>query len=297
MKAIITGTSGFIGGRVLKAARSAYGADVVAFSSCAADGKHIIYHDAPDFGLKPADLTLVEGAEVLIHAGAFIPKKGIDANQFSGCNSNITFTEKLLSLPWNNLKKIVYLSTVDVYADVNGPIDETSTTVPASLYGFSKLYCERMVSLNAADRGIASQVLRIGHVFGPGEEKYAKVLPRAIQNIVAGKDVELWGEGSELRSFIYIDDVVSAILQAVELDEEPGVINVVGGKSISIRDLLKKLIEIGGGGTGIIRREFSASTRDLVFDNSKLKRYLLPEERDFVDGLKAEFRHIASLYS
>lgn len=295
MKAIITGTSGFIGGRLLQAARAAYGADVSAFSSRPAEGRHIVYRDAPGFGLEPAEQTLVEEADVLIHAGAFTPKSGADANQLAGCNSNITFTEKLLALPWNNLKKIVFLSTLDVYATADGPISETTTTGPASLYGLSKLYGERMVSLYAAERDIVSQVLRIGHVYGPGEEKYAKVLPKAIQNIVAGKDVELWGEGRELRSFIYIDDVVAAILKAVELQEEPGVINVVGGNAITIRDLLEKLIAIGGHGTGIVRREFSGATRDLVFDNAKLKRYLLPKESDFTAGLEAEFRHIEKL--
>jgi UDP-glucose 4-epimerase len=154
-----------------------------------------------------------------------------------------------------------------------------------------------MVSLYATERGIANQVLRIGHVYGPGEEKYAKVLPKAIQNIVAGKDVELWGEGRELRSFIYIDDVVSAILKAVELQDEPGVINVVGGIAISIRDLLDKLIYIGGRDTNIVRREFSGPTRDLVFENAKLKHHLLPKESDFMAGLQAEFLHIESLNS
>jgi UDP-glucose 4-epimerase len=297
MKTIITGTSGFIGSRLLQAARAVYGDDVTAFSSHPAEGSHIVYRDASGFGLDREEQNLVQEAEVLIHAGAFIPKRGSDANQFEGCNSNITFTEKLISLPWNNLKKIVFLSTIDVYANAAGPISETTPTGPASLYGFSKLYCERMVSLYAIERGIANQVLRIGHVYGPGEEKYAKVLPKAIQNIVAGKDVELWGEGRELRSFIYIDDVVSAILKAVELQDEPGVINVVGGNAISIRDLLDKLISIGGHDTGIVRREFSGPTRDLVFDNAKLEHYLLPKESDFMAGLQAEFRHIESLNS
>lgn len=292
---IITGASGFIGARLLQAARLTYGESVTAFSSRPAEGNHIAYRDTPGFGLGQAEKAMVKEAEVLIHAGAFTPKSGAEANQLAGCNSNITFTEQLLSLPWNNLKKIIFLSTLDVYANVDGFICESTPTLPASLYGLSKLYGERLVTLFAAERGIASQVLRIGHVYGPGEEKYAKVLPKAIQNIVAGNDVELWGDGTELRSFIFIEDVVSAILKSVTLREEPGVINVVSGNAISIRDLLDKLIAIGGRGTGIVRREFSGASRDLVFDNAKFKRYLLPEESDFTLGLQAEFRHIENL--
>ena len=297
MKIIITGASGFIGNRLLQAARSVYGTDVTAFSSYPAEGSHIVYRSTSDFGLTSADHALVQAAKVLIHAGAFIPKSGTEVNQFSECNGNISFTEKLLALPWNRLKKIVFLSTVDAYANVKGPINEATSVMPASLYGLSKLYGERMVSLYAAEHGIASQILRIGHVYGPGEEKYAKVLPTAIRNIVAGKAVELWGNGKALRSFIYIDDVVKAILNAVELQEEPGIINVAGGHPIAIGDLLKRLIMISGRDTCIEHHEFSGVTRDLVFDNAKLKRYLLPQESDFMAGLRAEFRHIENLHA
>jgi UDP-glucose 4-epimerase len=292
MKIVITGTSGFIGSRLLQTARAAYGESVTAFSSHPSEGNHIVYANRTDFSLAPTELALVEDAEVLIHAGAFTPKCGAKANQIKSCNSNIAFTEELLALPWRNLKKIVFLSTLDVYTNFDCPISEATLTVPTTLYGMSKLYCERMMSLHAAERGIAIQVLRIGHVYGPGEEQYAKVIPKAIERIIAGGDVELWGEGEELRSFIYISDVVTAILKAVELQEEPGVINVVGGNVISIRDLLEKLIAIGGRQTKIVQREFSRTRRDLVFDNTKLKRYLLPEESDFTTGLKMEFRQV-----
>lgn len=295
MKMIITGTSGFIGARLLQSARATYRNNVTAFSSRQSEGSHIVYRDEPDFGLTPTDLALIEGAEVLIHAGAFTPKSSTDANQIANCTSNITFTKKLLDLPWRNLKKIVFLSTLDVYANVDGPISENTPTVPISLYGLSKLYCERMVTLHANEKGIVGQLMRIGHVYGPGEEKYAKVIPKTIQNIVDGKDVELWGEGRELRSFIYIDDVVAAIVKAVVLQEEPGVINVVGGNAIAIRDLIKTLIEIGGRGTKISQCEFSGAARDLVFDNTKLKHYLMSKETDFTDGLRVEFAHIESL--
>jgi UDP-glucose 4-epimerase len=252
----MTGTSGFIGSRLLQTARAMYGDNVTAFSSHPSEGNHIVYANRTDFSLAPAELALVEDANVLIHAGAFIPKCGTEANQIKSCNSNIAFTEELLALPWRNLKKIIFLSTVDVYNNFDCPISEATLTVPTTLYGMSKLYCERMMSLHAAERGIAIQVLRIGHVYGPGEEQYAKVIPKAIERIIAGGDVELWGEGEELRSFIYISDVVTAILKAVELQEEPGVINVVGGNVISIRDLLEKLIAIGGRQTKIVQQEF-----------------------------------------
>lgn len=295
MKIIITGASGFIGKRLLQTARLYFGCGVTAFSSQPADGSYILYRDLPGFGLGLAERLLLQEAEVLIHAGAFTPKCRTEVNHLPGCNSNISFTKELLALPWKNLKKIIFLSTLDVYGNFEGVISEVAPTIPVSLYALSKLYGERMVEITAAERGIQSQVLRIGHVYGPGEEKYDKVIPKAIKNILAGKDVELWGDGKVLRSFIYIDDVITSILNAVKLQEDPGVINVIGGSAISIRNLLDKLVAIGNRETGIVQHELSEVQHDLVFDNSKLKRYLLPEESDFLIGLETEFRHIELL--
>ena len=294
MNMIITGASGFIGSRLLRVAREKYGSTVTSFSSRESESSHITYSDLPGFGLSSTDLAIVSDAEVLIHAGAFIPKRGSEANNILACNGNISFTEKLLNLPWHSLKVIVFLSTIDVYADIDEIISEITPTDPETLYGLSKLYCERMISQYAAERGIAYNVLRIGHVYGPGEENYAKVMPKAIQNIVNGKDIELWGEGKERRSFIYIDDVVTAILNSVEKNGL-GVINVVGGKAISIIDLLNKLISISGRSVNIMHQEFSGMARDFVFDNAKLKQDLLPNEKGFTEGLLEEFRYIEKL--
>lgn len=292
MKMVITGVSGFIGGRLLTAAREVHGNDVTAFTSRPDERPHIVYKNPARFELGAAELARISETEMLIHAGAFTPKNGAEANEISGSNSNIEFTQGLLSLPWPNLKKVVFLSTIDVYANAVGPIDESTPTAPGSLYGLSKLYCERLVTLTAAERGFSSCILRIGHVYGPGEERYAKVLPRAIQNIVDGKDVELWGDGAELRSFIYIDDVVAAILKAVELETSPDVINVVGGNAISIRNLLETLISISSRDVRIVPRPHVGRTRDFVFNTDRIKRHLLPEEYDLNSGLRDELAHV-----
>ena len=292
MKIVITGTSGFIGSHLLQTARAVYGDKVTSFSSRPSTGPQIIYTNRADFNLTAAETTLIEGTDVLIHAGAFIPKCGIEADKIESCNSNIVFTAKLLALPWRNLKKIIFLSTTDVYTKSDNVISEATLTEPATLYGMSKLYCERIMSLYAAERGIDIQILRIGHVYGPGEDQYAKVIPKTIERIITGGDVEIWGQGKELRSFIFISDVVKAILSAINLLEQPGVINVVSGNAISIRDLLEKLVLIGGRQTKIVQRGFFGASHSLLFDNTKLKQHLLAHERDFTTGLEIEFRHV-----
>ena len=149
MKILITGASGFIGGRLLQAICDAYGKNnVIAFSSqLNAACETIIYSD-DDYRISKTDIVKFEQVELLIHAGAYTPKNGGETNAIFGCNSNIYYTEKLLNLPFSNLKKIVYLSTVDVY-QLACLIDESTPTLPKTLYGMSKLYCENIVNIYA----------------------------------------------------------------------------------------------------------------------------------------------------
>jgi UDP-glucose 4-epimerase len=255
----------------------------------------IVYRNFECFGLGDDELELVENAEILVHAGAFTPKSHSDRNDILGCNGNITFTQNLLNLGWKNLKKIIYLSTIDVYGDYEGVISEESPTAPASLYGLSKLYCEKLVSEYSLIESIDCQILRVGHVYGPGEEKYQKVIPKAISSIIKNNYVEMSGDGSQLRSFIYVQDVADAIIQAVRSSESVEIINIVSANAISIKTLLERLIRIGGKKTRIVAREASSPSRNSVFDNNKLKHYLLSEEFDLYDGLNIEFNYMRQL--
>lgn len=295
MKLLITGASGFIGSRLVPAACAAWGAEnVIAFSSRLMDGCLSIVYERPGFNLSNHDHDLLSTAEVLIHVGAFTPKNALQANAIVHCNANIDFTNNLLALPLLNLKKIIYISTVDIYAPAE-IITENTPTIPTSLYGWSKLYCEQMVSTFSAQHQLTCQILRVGHVYGPGEEHYQKFLPEAMKRIVAGEAVELWGNGSEVRSLIYIDDVVAGILRAVPLCVDPGPINIVGGTPISIRTLLDSLISISGKPIPIILKKFNVPSRNYIFDNSKLRQHLLATETELNIGLEAEYAYMAQL--
>jgi UDP-glucose 4-epimerase len=274
VKILITGASGFIGSQILKAACNTYGSEnVIAFSSQAYEHCDTVVYDRNDYSINKSDCALLKSVDVLLHAGAFTPKSGKDADNIDGCNSNISFTEKLLKLPLEKLSKVIYLSTLDVYAPAD-VIAEESPTIPQTLYGL---------------------VLRVGHVYGPGEEAYSKFIPLAIQRIIDNKRVELWGDGSELRSFIYIEDVVKGIMNSLILDEKVDVINVVGGMALPIRQLLDYLITISGKQVEVNELESHGEKRDLIFDTKKFAKYLGVEETDILVGLESEYIYMNSL--
>lgn len=290
MKVLITGAGGFVGAHLLKRATHVFGCEnVIALTSKNIQGYNCIVNE--DQNLSALDNQVFSEIDVLIHAGAFTPKSTAEANCVASCNQNIVYTAQLLSCSFENLKKIIYTSTLDVYGD-SACISESTETKPATLYGASKLYCEHMIGAYGVGKGISTQILRLGHIYGPGEEKYKKMLPLTINNILLDRPVEIWGEGSELRSFIYIDDVVSSILSSIELRENVGVINVVGGVSLSIRELVEKIIATSGKSVSVVFREAASKGKDFVFDNRLLMKTLLEKETSLDSGLEVEYLYM-----
>lgn len=297
MKLLITGASGFIGKNLMKAAIKKWGAgNIIALTATPNLNETSITfkNHQQGLGLTNAEIERIQDVDVIIHAGAYTPKSAATANAINECNSNVAFTNNLLSIDFKKLSKIIFTSTLDVYENTT-PISESSATGPSTLYGWSKLYCEQIIANYAQQKSINFHTLRIGHVYGPGEDQYQKFLPKTIARILAGEEVELYGDGSELRSFIYIDDVVSAILASVELTERIDIINIVGGHTVSIKNLLDQLISISGRDVLVTQKASSAIKRDFIFDTTLIKKYLLETETNFELGLKSEIEYFEAI--
>jgi len=292
---LVTGTSGFIGKHLLKMLIEQYGSEqVVALTSVPVTECRYLLHQHYEFGKDFFVKAGLAGITSIIHAGAFIPKSGQQVNDWQQCNRNIINTDRLLQADFPALESVIYLSTVDVYGKDN-VITEQSPVEPVSLYGQSKLYCEKMITAWAAANKKQCQVLRIGHVYGPGEEAYQKLIPLTIKKLQAGQPLQLWGSGNEIRSFIYISDVVKAIIKSLALTEYAGPVNLAGAQSITIKQLLDKLIALSGKAPVIENLPLSAPGRDLVFDNTKMKSLLLSTELPLDEGLEKEWRYMLTL--
>jgi UDP-glucose 4-epimerase len=273
---LLTGVSGFIGSHLLQALMEKYHKEqLLCLTSKPIVTCNYLIHDNYQFN---KDFFIKHGysrIETIIHAGAFTPKSGMQADNIEFSNSNIGNTFSLINAELPNLKKIIYLSTLDVY-DHAEIIDETTPEKPLTLYGYSKLYTEKMIEKWGIQNKINTQILRVGHVYGPGEEAYLKIIPVAIKNALSKKNIEIWGSGEELRSFIYIKDVVKAIVNSIALEENVGVINIVGGHAISINEIANKIVEISGINAAITHVQSTKPGRNLTFDNTKLKKTFTP---------------------
>jgi len=289
---LLTGASGFIGKHLLLLLIEKYGKEniICLTSHPISECRYLLhnnYHFENDFFVENG----FENIETIIHAGAFTPKKGSEANNVQLSNSNIFNTSKLLNATLPNIKKFIYLSTLDVY-DNEAVISENTLEKPVSLYGYSKLYSEKMVESWGKEYNKSVQVLRIGHVYGPGEEAYQKIIPVTINNILLQNPIQIWGTGEELRSFIYIKDIVTAIINSIDLKEDVGVINLVGSTPISINDLVNTIKLISNKEITIEKISTEKKGRDLVFDSSKMNTFLLKKETYLEEGLKEEFEYM-----
>lgn len=290
MKILMTGAGGFVGAHLLRQLIVNYGSDnVVVLSGREVPGAQCV--TVPDYDFSKLDKGLFNDVDVLVHAGAFTPKRTQEANDIHLCGLNISATQGLLGFEFAGLKKVLFASTLDVYG-VADLISESTPIDPATLYGASKLYGEKMVSAFAIERRINHAILRLGHIYGPGEEAYQKMLPLTISNVVSGRPVQLYGTGEELRSFIYIDDVVTSIVNAVTTELASPIVNVVGGNPITIKALIEMVMSISGQTVDIVSQPVTIKGQDFVFDNSLLKSTLLPSEFDFSQGLAVEIKYM-----
>jgi nucleoside-diphosphate-sugar epimerase len=157
------------------------------------------------------------------------------------------------------VKRVFYSSSACMYPEHNqldpeNPNCEESSAYPAnpdSEYGWEKLFSERLFLAFARNYGLEVRIARFHNIFGPqgtwkgGKEKAPAAMCRKVAETPDGGVIEVWGDGSQTRSFLYIDECVEGILRLTRSDFE-GPVNIGSEEMIAINDLAKMAIDISG---------------------------------------------------
>ena len=182
---------------------------------------------------------------------------------FTGKNdANVMHNSALINLNVVNecvkkkIKKVFYSSSACMYPehnqlDPNNPNCEESSAYPAnpdSEYGWEKLFSERLYLAYNRNYGLDVRVARFHNIFGPqgtwegGKEKAPAAMCRKAVELKSGDNLEVWGDGQQTRSFLYVDECVESVVRFMEQDEFLGPVNIGSEEMVTINQLAKYAI-------------------------------------------------------
>ena len=187
--------------------------------------------------------------------------------------ANVTTTQNLLAALPRPPSHIVFASTLDVYGVPEWlPLTEDHPTNPVTAYGEAKLLAERTLEDYCRKHDKKLTILRLSHVYGPSEPQI-KAIPIFIANVSSERTPTIFGDGSELRDYVYVADVARAFLSAIEMKVD-GIFNIAGGKSTSLKEVLEIIIRISGKNIRPVYRERLKDHVDFCFDITKARTKL-----------------------
>ncbi len=281
MRILVTGGAGFIGSRLVHrlASRPEMRVSVLDDLSCRGSK---VKPDLPDsIQFHRADICdaaalreAKDGADLVYHLAA-ISSVGAAQDDFGNAyRVNVIGTETVLKVAQAfGVRRVVFSSSREVYGEPSDlPVLESAPLLPKSAYGLTKASGESCCRV--ADR-VDALVLRLANVYGSGD--FGRVIPIFVRSALLGKPILLFG-GEQILDFIWIDDVVDALIAAGANRTVAGPLNIGSGVGTQITDLARKIVALAGSSSPVHllpKRDFEVMR--FVADSSAAKRSLALE--------------------
>jgi UDP-glucose 4-epimerase len=263
-KALITGGAGFIGSHLAELLLGD-GCDVYALDDLStgsrANVEHLLdnqaFHLVVDSVLKPAVVNeLVHKCDVVYHLAAAVGVRLIVQEPVRTLVTNIQGTENVLEYCNRFEKRVLVASTSEVYGDHREEVslDESSrriygpTTTRRWAYAESKAIDEFLALAYHQERGLDCVITRLFNTVGPRQSgQYGMVIPTFVHNALAGRPLEVHGDGSQTRCFCHVSDTIRALKDLMEARPISGeIFNIGNSQQIRIIDLAHRIIELTG---------------------------------------------------
>lgn len=310
MRCLVLGGCGFIGSHLLSALL-AKGYNVRCFDRPRVIPLGESHLSDPNFELFEGDFLseadvagALEGCDICYHLISTTLPKSSNEDPIFDVESNLLGTVRMLTHALKaGVKKIVFVSSGGtVYGiPMQVPIPETHPTNPICSYGITKLAIEKYLGLFHQLHGLDYTVLRLSNPFGEGQQTHASQGAVAVflGKALRGETIEIWGDGSVIRDYVYIDDVIAALLAVLEYRGPEHIFNIGSGRGLSLNDVLDSIESVTG--RPVLRhyvsgRPFDVPANVLCIKRAKLELGWYPRV-DFKDGLSHFAMWLKKCYS
>lgn len=257
MRCLVLGGRGFIGSHLVDALL------VRGFPVRCFDRPHVVsLGDAhltnPNFELYEGDLAsendvaeALEGCKVCYHLVSTTLPKSSNEDPVFDIETNVLGTVRLLTHAVKaGMKKVIFVSSGGTVYGVptQTPIPEEHPTDPICSYGITKLAIEKYLGLFKQLHGLDYTVLRLANPYGERQRTHASQGAVAVflGKVLRGESVEIWGDGSVVRDYIHIADVVDALLVALERTGNEHIFNIGAGRGHSLNEVLDAIERVTG---------------------------------------------------
>ncbi len=249
---LVLGGGGFIGTHLCRGL-AARGASVLGF------GRRRAYPEAlagvrwttADFGDRAALARAVEGRDLVFHLLGGSTPESSNKDPAADLRDCAEATLHLLDICRDSgVRRVVFVSSGGTVYGVPGrnPIREDAPTDPVSAYGVSKLAVEKYLALYRHLHGLDYVILRVSNPFGPLQDPYRRqgVVAALLRRILDDRPVEIWGDGTVVRDFVYVADLIEALVAAAGYSGLHRVFNVGSGVGRSVLEVAEAVAAVLG---------------------------------------------------
>lgn len=297
MQFLITGGAGFLGA-ALANRLAADGHEVRVIDDLSTGNRDnlltSVAFTAGDVNDIPLLWSLLAGVDCVYHLAARVSVAQSILHPRDYAQTNVGGTVSLMeAMRDRGVRRVIFASSGAIYGfQAEQPVHENDKPNPDSPYAVSKWAAEQYVHTIGELWGLETVALRIFNAYGPGQSlpiSHAPVIPRFLQQMLSGGSVVVFGNGRQTRDFLYIADVLDALISAATAREvNRQVINIGSGREISLNDLLEVMQTITGCPAHIIyNQEKSGGVPRLVADISRARMLLgFVPRTPLADGLR-----------
>lgn len=284
MNILINGCSGYIGRNLIEYIKKDTENTYYLITSKEIEGFCCVIHNQYKITKEQLLKQGISDIDVVVIMGNAVPTSSRGKEDCYKYIYSIETTYNLLENLPNVPESVVYISSVMVYQPDKNVLTETSAVNPATMYGAGKVFCEKMVSDWCAGHNVKLRILRIGQVYGKGDDTNL-LIPSVMKKALNNENIEIYTNGMERRSFIHIQDVVKAVYKAIFHDKEY-VVNIVPQNNYSVSEVVCLIVKLCGSKSEIVVTNQIQNTTNYMYDNTKARQLgLIMEEMDFEEGL------------